>query len=129
MFKRLRPPVAWLAGLLLASLWLAACGGTAQSTPQPQEQVAANQTTEATATTPATAEVAQAATATEEVAIAEPPATAASPTAKPPAAPKQAICQAIEIPTNDKAATVTTNDWSKGSANAPITLIEYADFQ
>jgi hypothetical protein len=148
MVKRFRPPLAWVTGLLLASLWLAACGGTVQSTPSSQEQAATNQTTtaatdascssagcaetptaqtEANATTAATDEVDQAAPATEESVTAKTP--AASPTTQVATASKEAICQAIEIPTNAAVSPVSDDDWSKGPANAPITLIEYGDFQ
>lgn len=40
-----------------------------------------------------------------------------------------AACSSINIPGNPLIGEVSESDWSKGAASAPITLIEYADFQ
>jgi hypothetical protein len=152
MLKRLRPQVAGLTGLLLASLWLAACGGVAESTSQGQAPSAQTEgadascasttssaacaetaatETEVAATTPA-GETDQAATSTEGVAASETAVTeeaAASPTQSSVTVSNEANCQAIDIPSNELAVAVSADDWSKGPDNAPVTLIEYGDFQ
>lgn len=38
-------------------------------------------------------------------------------------------CVPVEIPENPLIAAVSNEDWSKGQADAPITVIEYGDFQ
>lgn len=40
-----------------------------------------------------------------------------------------AACSAINIPSNPLIGEVSEGEWSKGSASAPLTLIEYGDFQ
>jgi hypothetical protein len=69
----------------------------------------------------ATAEATALAATTEATAAPAENATAAK--------PAKAICQAVEIPNNDLLAPVSDQDWSKGPATAPVTLIEFGDFQ
>jgi hypothetical protein len=108
-----------VVGLLLAGL-LAACGGEAQSTQTPAEE----SPTEVAAATE-TAPTAEAAAPTEE-----PMADNGAIDEEQPAEPAGPIsCSAIEIPDNALTAAASTDDWSKGPADASITLIEYGDFQ
>ena len=153
MLNRLRPQVAWLTGALLLGLLLTACGGASQSTP-PEESAAPAQTEEAVATSANDQEVekTQEAAATTETATEEATAEVvatneaeATPSENPAASTsQQAICHpadpnndqlagmiqtVVEAPENKLIAAVSGNDWSKGPANAPVTLIEYGDFQ
>jgi hypothetical protein len=154
-----RPALAaGLTGLLFAGLALAACAGAAPPTAEvpaassqseatatlamtaePTEAPAASSQSEATSTLAMTAEPTTAPT-TETSAMAETPAAA-------PAAASKPTCQPVDK--NDQlgqlfdylsgyientkpveaVATVSDTDWSKGPANAPLTMIEYGDFQ
>jgi hypothetical protein len=126
MLKRyfLRPTLAvWIVGLFSVSLALTACGGAVEA---PVTPVATEETiTQATEK--------QKATATEEVATEEVEATKENGSTPeqnlPTAASIEAGCQTTEIPGNDLIAAVSDTDWAKGPANAPVTLIEYGDFQ
>ncbi len=150
-----RALVVWLVSLLLVSLTLVACGGTAE--PVSEEPAPPAETEEAadapaeSADTTADEEVAEEeeqATATEEAAPTQAAATEeAAPTEEQAAAEETApteeaeenlsdagpatepTCQAIDIPDNPLIAPVSDSDWSKGPADAPITIIEYSDFQ
>jgi hypothetical protein len=135
MLKRyfLRSTLAvWIVSLFLVSLALTACGSAAEFTseapvtPVATEETIAQTTEEQKA--PATEKI-----ATEEVATEETEATKENVSTPeqdlPTAASTEAGCQAIEVPANDLIPAVSDTDWVKGPANAPVTLIEYGDFQ
>ncbi|MCG3210767.1 MAG: hypothetical protein FOGNACKC_04398 [Anaerolineae bacterium] len=121
-----RSMAAGLAGLTLLAL-LAACGGETQSSaPTPAGEtptaVASAAQTEATAesATPTTAPTANAndnAAASSDLPVAP-----VGPTGP-------ASCTPIEIPNNALTSLAKADEWSKGPESAPITLIEYGDFQ
>jgi hypothetical protein len=116
-------PVVWLV-ILLASLSLAACGG---ATPSPTSEGAAPAESEAAVSTeePAT-EVPAAEEATAVVEAPSPTTEAAPPTVE---ASGPASCEAVNIPTNEAISPVADEEWSKGPVDAPVTVIEYGDFQ
>ena len=113
----LRPILAeWVVSLLLVNLILTACGGATEPTSEaPVTPAVTEETIDASTAIEAQATEEQKATATEKIATEE-------------VAP-EAGCQAVEIPANDLIAAVSDTDWTKGPANAPVTLIEYGDFQ
>ena len=110
---------------------LAACGG-APTIEAPAATEA--DTVEAQAEPTAAAEAPEAPAATEESEPAPveptdaPTEVAAADTASNPSV-SVAECQSVDIPDNPMLAMVTNADWVKGPADAPITLIEYGDFQ
>jgi hypothetical protein len=119
MLNRLRFPAVWLPGLLGLSLALAACGAQPPATP-----------TETAAETPAPAAVENTpTTAAAQAPPTEVAAASATPAQTVVAATQPANCVPVEVPKNDKIAPVTDQDWAKGPATAPVTLIEYGDFQ
>lgn len=109
------------AGLLVAVLILAACGGAAAV-----PEVADDPASEADAAAPGEAEVAQEAEATQapEVVQATEEAAPAQEVSSPPAS-----CEPVLIPENELVAALSEDDWSTGLATAAITVIEYGDFQ
>jgi hypothetical protein len=121
-----------IAGLFLVSLALTACGGATESTsetpvtPVVTEETIAQATEEQKATT--TEKIATEEVATEEVEATK-EAVSTPEQNLPTTASTEAGCQTTEIPGNDLIAAVSDTDWAKGPANAPVTLIEYGDFQ
>ena len=107
------------------ALLLAACGpatpapvANATSTPQAAPPTATSAPVAATPT------VAQGTAAATTVAEASPAATEAFPTPNP-----NPQCTAVPISADPNIKPVAADEWSKGPANADITVIEYGDFQ
>ena len=114
-----------LLGVLLLSVSLAACGGSTTPAESEPDQTESAAPTEAPAETSPTE--APAAAATEAV-VEEEEAAAADVAPSAPVA-SQASCFPIDIPTNTLIAAVSDEEWSRGPADAPVTVIEYGDFQ
>ena len=126
-----RRQAAWLLGLLVMGLMLAACGSATESA---SSEAAASPSAEPAADTPTTAPP------TEEAATAESETTdTESPSDSSPSVDTgQTMCHTATpqsdpivgaLQPNPTIAQVTDDEWSKGPANAPVTLIEYGDFQ
>ena len=115
-----------LIGVGLAVL-LAAC---APATPSPvanatgTPQAVSAPPTATSVPAAATPTVAQGAVAATAVAPASPAATEAFPTPNP-----NPQCTAVPIASDPNIKSVAADEWSKGPANADITVIEYGDFQ
>ncbi len=110
-------------------LLLTACG---PATPSPEAK--ATDTPVAVVASPTATSLPSTATPTPVAEVTPPPvaeATEASP------APTKAFptpnpnpeCVAAPIPQDPNIPPVTADDWSKGPADAPVTLVEYGDFQ
>lgn len=122
-----RLKAAWPVSLmLLAILALAACGGATGSVAEDTPAAAATET-EAPADTPTAARQDTPTAAAETPA--EPAATQEADVAQPSPTSSTAECVPVDVPDNDLIAAVTGKDWVDGSADAPVTLIEYGDFQ
>ncbi len=118
--------IAVLAALIVVVIVVAACGANSPTAQPATETVAAVTPTEvAAAPTPAATEETQPSPeATEAAATPAPTEEAAYPTPNP-----NPTCVVAPIPTMPNIPPVTEEDWVRGPENAPVTLIEYADFQ
>ena len=119
---------AWgVTSLLVIALTLAACGGAA-TTPEVAEEPAAASPTEAQVEEAEA--VAQNTPTTEKAEPTATEATEAEEAAE--AAPQQAsgpaTCAPLEIP-DSLISPVNDEDWAKGPATAPVTVMELGDFQ
>ncbi|MDM8532969.1 hypothetical protein QUF63_17540 [Anaerolineales bacterium HSG25] len=114
----------WLVMLLLGAMFLTACGGAEPvveaPTSVPAEEVPP--TDEPEPTEVPEEEVAE----TEEVVEDE---DETSDNTIDESQTSTAKCEAIPIPDNPLIAQVSDTEWIKGPVDAPITLIEYSDFQ
>ena len=142
-FLSRRALVLGVVGLFIAALALAACGGAAESEaekPVGSNQAVAGSETEETADTSEAEEADSEATEDQEEAAEEEPAAENSAEADEEnllspdqSLPEQddtpAACHTVEIPENPLIAQVSDIDWAKGPAGAPVTVIEYGDFQ
>ena len=114
--------------LFVLILALAACTGTS-----PTETNAEPTAAETVAQAQPTATTAPAATDTPTAAAPAPtdaPVVADTPTPIAPGCYPAPISDLIDLTANEKIAPVTADDWQKGGdTSAPITVIEYGDFQ
>jgi hypothetical protein len=127
MLNRLRFSAVGWSGLLLLSLALAACSG--QPTAAPAETAAETPTQAAEVSQAAEKPPTTEAQETPTEVAADPPVSPVTPAETVVAAAKPVVCEPVEIPVNSKIAAINDKDWVKGPAAAPVTLIEYGDFQ
>lgn len=134
-FLSRRMAAVGLTAMLLIGLTLTACGSAAES-PDPQKPVESDQAAaEAQSEAVEGAEPPEEATPTEEVAPTEEAQATDNENLLAPEQPlpstveATAACNAVEIPENMLIAAVSDSDWSIGPENAPVTVIEYGDFQ
>ncbi len=147
-FLRRRTTALWLTGLLLTGLILAACGGAAETDevekPAGSNQAVADSQVETTEEAEVTQESedqqaeAQQAEETETAASTEEEADDDDDDDENLLSPEQtlpetshgsATCEPVDIPDNPLVAQPSDSDWTKGPADASITVVEYGDFQ
>jgi hypothetical protein len=111
------------AGLALV---VAACGASAPATVAPPASAPPQEspTAVAVAATPTSAGAMTSTSTPAPTVPATEQATPAYPTPNP-----DPQCVALSIPADPKVPSVTDADWTKGPADAPVTVIEYGDFQ
>ncbi|MGC8877785.1 MAG: peptidylprolyl isomerase [Anaerolineae bacterium] len=109
-------------------LALAACTSL---TSEAQAPTAATAEASSTAITPSSSADTNAATQTEAATVTPTAVTTPIETATPayPTPNPNPQCEALKLPVATKLPPVTEQDWSRGQADAPVTVIEYADFQ
>jgi len=111
---------------MILMLSVAACGTTTSQTDTEPTAVAQVQPTPTTAETvaPVATEAPAEPTATEAPAVVE------TPTPVPPGCYPEPITNLIDLTKNSKIAPVSADEWQSGGPDsAPITVIEYSDFQ
>ena len=126
-------PSSWLLILVVLSLSLAACGG--ESVSETTTSTAPETTNEEpVADVSGAEEAASDEPATEEAEADDAEAETSSSQDENLLSPDQplaaeVVCQSVDVPDNTLVAQVSDSDWSIGPADAPITIIEYGDFQ
>jgi len=128
-------------GLLVAGLTLVACGGATPSEAEQQpdstqsaadSQAEVAEETQAQETGSENAEQQESGSAEESVDNEEAASSNdenLSAPDQPLAEPAEAACHTIDVPDNPLVAAVSNTEWVRGPEDAPITVIEYGDFQ